>query len=135
MIWRLAGLPRPKAIYLRLIGCLVAKDHLIPPVSMPSRLSIEKALKAMLAFYAQPIPRSHDLDELQRLCLVVYSNSELAALDLTEATDFAVSLRDDIEFWSERSTAEKAVLLATRVLEIIRAVMGAAKPEESSEQR
>jgi hypothetical protein len=57
------------------------------------------------------------------------------ALDLTETTDFAVSLRDDIEFWSERSTAEKAVLLATRVLEIIRAVMGAAKPEESSEQR
>jgi HEPN domain-containing protein len=97
--------------------------------------AIEKALKAMLAFYSQPIPRSHDLDELQRLCLVVYSSSELAALDLTEATDFAVSLRYDIEFWPEKSTAEKAILLATRVLEIIRAVMGVAKHEESSEQR
>lgn len=104
-------------------------------VCFHAQQAIEKALKAMLAFYAQPIPRSHDLDELQRLCLVIYSNSELAALDLTEATDFAVSLRYDIEFWPEKSTAEKAVLLAIRVLEIIRAVMGAAKHEESSEQR
>ena len=86
--------------------------------------AIEKALKALLAFNAQPIPRSHDLDELQRLCLTVYSDPELAALDLAEATDYAVALRYDIEFWPEKSTAEKAVMLAIRVLEIIRAVMG-----------
>ena len=86
--------------------------------------AIEKALKALLAFHVQPIPRSHDLDELQRLCLTVYSDPELAALDLAEATDYAVALRYDIEFWPEKSTAEKAVMLAIRVLEIIRAVMG-----------
>lgn len=86
--------------------------------------AIEKALKALLAFKAQPIPRSHDLDELQRLCLTAYSDSKLAALDLAEATDYAVALRYDNEFWPEKSTAEEAVMLATRVLEIIRAVMG-----------
>jgi len=86
--------------------------------------AIEKALKALLAFNAQPIPRSHDLDELQRLCLTVYSDPELAALDLAEATEYAVSLRYDIEFWPEKSTAEGAVTLAKRVLEIIRVDMG-----------
>jgi HEPN domain-containing protein len=86
--------------------------------------AIEKALKALLAFHAQPIPRSHDLDELQRLCLTVYSDPELAALDLAESTDYAVALRYDMEFWPEKSTAEKAVMLAVRVLEIIRTVMG-----------
>jgi HEPN domain-containing protein len=98
-------------------------------VCFHAQQAIEKALKAMLAYNTRPIPRSHDLDELQRLCLAVYSDPKLAALDLAEATDFAVSLRYDIEFWPEKSTAENAVLLATRVLEIIRAVMGGAKPE------
>src|SRR5450759_2318542 len=78
--------------------------------------AIEKALKTLLAFHAQPIPRSHDLDELQRLCLTAYPDPELAALDLAEATDYAVALRYDIEFWPEKSTAQEAVMLATRVL-------------------
>jgi HEPN domain-containing protein len=78
----------------------------------------------LLAFHAQPIPRSHDLDELQRLCLNIYSDPELAALDLTEMTDYAVALRYDIEFWPEKSTAQEAVRKATQVLEIIRAVVG-----------
>ena len=81
-------------------------------------------MKALLAFQARPIPRSHDLDELQRLCLTIYSDPEPAALDLAEATDYAVSLCNDIEFWPKKATAEEAVTLATRVPEIIRAVMG-----------
>jgi HEPN domain-containing protein len=89
-----------------------------------SQQAIEKALKALLAFHEQPIPRSHDLDELQRLCLTVYPDPKLAAFDLAEATDYAVSLKYDIEFWPEKSTAERAVILATGVLEIIRGVMG-----------
>jgi HEPN domain-containing protein len=90
----------------------------------PAQQAIEKALKALLAFQAQPIPCSHDLDELQRSCLPFYSDPELAALDLAEATDYAVSPRYDIEFWPEKSTAEEAVTLAKRVLEIIRVGMG-----------
>jgi HEPN domain-containing protein len=86
--------------------------------------TIEKALKALLAFHAQPIPRSHDLDELQRLCLAVHSGPELAAIDLAEVTDYAVTLRYDIEFWPEKFTAEEAKALAKQVLEIIRVAVG-----------
>jgi HEPN domain-containing protein len=86
--------------------------------------AVEKALKTLLAFHAQPIPRSHDLEELQRLCLTFYSDPGLAALDLAEMTDYAVALRYDIEFWPEKSTAQEAVMKATQVLEIIRAVVG-----------
>ena len=86
--------------------------------------TIEKSLKALLAFHAQPIPRSHDLDELQRLCLAVHSDPNLAALDLAEATDYAVTLRYDIEFWPEKSTAEEAVALAERIIEIICSIVG-----------
>jgi hypothetical protein len=39
-------------------------------------------------------------------------------------TDYAVALRYDIEFWPEKSTAEKAVRLATQALEIIRVALG-----------
>jgi HEPN domain-containing protein len=93
-------------------------------VCFHAQQAIEKALKSLLAFHAQPIPRSHDLDELQRLCLTVYSDPKLATLELAEMTDYAVALRYDIEFWPEKPTAEEAIRLATQVLEIIRAVVG-----------
>jgi hypothetical protein len=52
--------------------------------------------------------------------MTVYSDPELAALDLGEGPEYAVSLRYDIEFWQEKATAEGAVALSKRVLEIIR---------------
>jgi HEPN domain-containing protein len=50
--------------------------------------AIEKDLNMLLAFHAQPIPRSHDLDELKRLVLTIYPHPELAALDLAAANDY-----------------------------------------------
>jgi len=46
----------------------------------------------------------------------VNSNLKLAALDLTAATDYAVSLRYDIEFWPDKATAEETVTLANEFL-------------------
>jgi HEPN domain-containing protein len=85
--------------------------------------AIEKALKALLACFQQPIPRTHDLDELQRLCLASRSSPELEALDLTEITDYAVQLRYDIEFWPEKETAETALALANQVIKLVRTVL------------
>jgi len=51
--------------------------------------------------------------------MTVYSDPELAALDLGEVPYYAVSLHYDIEFWQEKATAEGAVTLAKQVLEII----------------
>ena len=55
--------------------------------------AIEKLLKALLAFYDQSAPRTHDLEELQRLLLAIQDNPDLAALDLFEVSDYAVMAR------------------------------------------
>ena len=79
----------------------------------------EKALKALLALLEQPIPRTHDLEELQRLCLQTVHLEELASLDLTEVTDYAVMVRYDLEFWPAQATASDALMLASRVIDIV----------------
>ena len=86
--------------------------------------AIEKALKALLALSGQPIPRTHDLDELQRTCNLVRPIPELQSLDLSEATDYAVQLRYDIEFWPEKETAVQAQALAQQVVAIITIALG-----------
>lgn len=81
--------------------------------------AIEKALKGFLALQRQPIPRTHDLDELQVACLALGPLPELAALDLTEATDYGVLVRYDLDFWPEETAAADALLLAEKVFEIV----------------
>lgn len=86
--------------------------------------AIEKSLKSLLAFWGNPIPRTHDLDELQRMCVVIQPYQELEELDLTEVTDYAVQLRYDIEFWPEREIAESSLALSKQVLEIVQKMLG-----------
>lgn len=77
--------------------------------------AVEKYLKAYLAWKGQPIPRTHDLEELQTLCVAQAQLTDLAKLDLTELTAYAVELRYDAEFWPTHSTADEAVHLVERV--------------------
>jgi hypothetical protein len=79
----------------------------------------EKALKALLAFNGLPVPRTHDLEELQRLCLGIVSLPALAGLDLTEATDYGVLVRYDLGFWPDQAEAADALLLAEQVNRIV----------------
>ena len=81
--------------------------------------AIEKMLKAYLAFHDQAIPWIHDLEELQRLCLAVESIPDLRALDLTQVSDYAVSVRYDLEFWPDQEVARAALALAEQVRQII----------------
>lgn len=81
--------------------------------------AIEKMLKGFLAFHELPIPRIHDLEELQRLVLEVQSLPELANLDLTEITDYAVSVRYDFEFWPDLEMASAALTLAEKIRRLI----------------
>lgn len=81
--------------------------------------AIEKLLKSVLLLYDVPAPRTHDLEELQRLCLEVCPISELAALDLTQITDYAVAARYDIEFWPERDALLEALGLVEEVQGIV----------------
>lgn len=91
-----------------------------------SQQAIEKLLKALLAFHRQTIPHTHDLEELQRLALLVEPSSDLDHLDLFETTDYAVLGRYDLQFWPDEETAASALSLAGEVRRIVLASL----PEE-----
>ena len=75
--------------------------------------------KGFLAFHELPIPRTHDLEELQRLILNIQPIPELADLDLAEISDYAVSVRYDLEFWPDQKIVGEALTLAEQVQCII----------------
>lgn len=77
--------------------------------------AVEKYLKGFLAWRSLEIPRTHDLEELQRLCAQLEPWPDLAVFDLTDLTAYAVELRYDAEFWPPQPTAADAVKLAERV--------------------
>ena len=81
--------------------------------------AIEKSLKALLAFHGQPVPRTHDLEELQRLCAPLQALPALARYDFSETTDYGVLVRYDLEFWPDRSTASDAVTQAEQVFDLM----------------
>jgi HEPN domain-containing protein len=88
--------------------------------------AVEKALKGFLALRKQAIPRTHDLDELQVACLALAPLPGLAELDLTEATDYGVLVRYDLDFWPEQEAATDALLLAEKVFGIVADALPAA---------
>ena len=77
--------------------------------------AVEKYLKGVLAWRSFEIPRTHDLEELQRLCTQPEPWPELAVCDLTDLTAYAVELRYDAEFWPPQPTAADAIKLAEQV--------------------
>ena len=83
----------------------------------------EKYLKGLLAFHEEPIPKTHDIEELQRLCLPFAAHSKLTEIDLTVLSDYAVPSRYDLEFWPDRETAADAFRLAEQVREIVLALV------------
>ena len=87
----------------------------------------EKYLKGLLAFMEQPIPRTHNLEELQQLCVSLVPALALTDVDLAELTPYAVQLRYDFEFWPDRETTEQALSIAERV----RAAVLATVPQET----
>lgn len=84
----------------------------------------EKYLKALLALHGQPIPRTHDLEEIQERCAQVTA-LPLNEIDLADLTGYAVELRYDADFWPDRSTAAEALVLAERVRAVITSALPA----------
>lgn len=81
--------------------------------------AIEKFLKAFLVFHEKPVPKIHDLEELQRRCISITNIPDLAGIDFSEITDFAIEMRYDIEFWPEIDDATQSITIARKVREII----------------
>ena len=84
--------------------------------------AIEKTLKAFLAYHHREIPRTHDLELLQKLCLEMQDIPSLRNIDLSQTTDYAVMLRYDIEFWPDLTAAEEAIRLSKIVMETLMSV-------------
>ncbi len=112
-------------------GQLLSKSGPYDIVCFHAQQAIEKLLKALLAFYDQPPPRTHDLEELQRLVLATYESKDLADLDLFEASDYAVMARYDLQFWPDEETAAGALSLAADVKRITLALLATKNPDNS----
>jgi HEPN domain-containing protein len=97
----------------------VASDGPYDTACFHAQQAVEKFLKGLLAWHDLKIPRTHDLEELQRLLLEHEPVSNLAALDLTELSAYAVELRYDAEFWPPQATAREAVMVAEKVRTLI----------------
>lgn len=85
--------------------------------------AVEKYLKGVLAGRGLVIPRTHDLEELQRLCIQLEPWPDLATCDLADLTAYAVELRYDAEFWPPQPAAADAVKLAEQVRSCVLARM------------
>ena len=79
----------------------------------------EKFLKAFLAFNEQPIPRTHDLEELAQLCISVNPLPELQSLDLESLSDYAVEIRYDFESWPSLEIAQEASQKAEKIGQVM----------------
>jgi HEPN domain-containing protein len=84
-----------------------------------SQQAIEKTLKAFLALHQRPLPRTHDLEELGRLCQQIDPLADLSLPALADATDYAVHIRYDFDVWPSQEEARQAVLLAERIRAMI----------------
>lgn len=83
----------------------------------------KKYLKGALAFAGHPFPRTHNLEELERLCARLSPAPALAAVDLAGLTPYAVQMRYDFGFWPDRIEAEQALTEAEAVRHAILTIM------------
>jgi len=80
-------------------------------------------LKGLLAFRNQPLPRTHNLEDLQQLCIAAEPTLNIGDMDLAELTPYAIEMRYDFSFWPDRDTAVQAMGQAERVREKVYAVL------------
>ncbi|NCC37229.1 MAG: hypothetical protein EOM24_35255 [Chloroflexia bacterium] len=64
-----------------------------------------------------------DLEELAHCCAQVATAPDVAAINLTILTPYAVQLRYDASFWPDHATAHEAVMLAEQVRRAVMAVV------------
>lgn len=86
----------------------------------------EKYLKGCLTFVGQPFPRTHNLEELERLCAALSPAPQLGGIDLAGLTPYGVQMRYDFSFWPDRAEAEQALAEAEAVRRAVLAIMPSA---------
>jgi HEPN domain-containing protein len=102
---------------------LLAGDGPYDTTCFHAQQAAEKYLKGLLALMEQPIPRTHNLEELQQFCIGLVPTLYLTDIDLAELTPYAMQLRYDFEFWPDRETTEQALHIAERVRVAVLAIV------------
>jgi hypothetical protein len=82
-----------------------------------------RSISAILASAGQPIPRTHDLENIYNQCLAVAPGLVLDRLELSTLTPYAVQLRYDNSFWPDLSTAQQALDVVQRVRAAVLAIL------------
>lgn len=109
--------------------CLLEGEGPFDTSCFHAQQAVEKLLKALLASRGREIPRTHNVEDLQHLCMRMEPSLTLGELDLADLTSFAVEMRYDFDFWPDRATAAQALDLAESVRTIVlSAVPPAARP-------
>jgi HEPN domain-containing protein len=98
---------------------LLAADGPHDTACFHAQQAAEKYLKALLAFTGAAIPRTHNLEDIHESCRNALPGWDVAGVDVSELTSFAVELRYDFEFWPERETAQQALEQTERIREAV----------------
>lgn len=100
---------------LQTVRTLLDSDGPFDTACFHAHQAVEKYLKALLAFAEQPIPRTHNLEDLEQICVANTAGWQSVGVDLTELTSYAVHARYDFDFWPDRDTTERALEVAVSV--------------------
>ena len=84
--------------------------------------AVEKLLKAWLTLAEQPIPRTHDVEELADLCTV--HGLDLESIELETLSTYAVEIRYDADFWPAIEDARDALATAELIRVMVRKAIG-----------
>ena len=97
--------------------------------------AVEKALKAILAFYEDSIPKIHDIAVLLQLCKAHTDEIHIDEKISETVTNFAVMTRytEDRRDFTE-DTAEFALKQAKQTLEMVKKAIGKAQGETERNQ-
>lgn len=87
---------------------------------------VEKYLKGFLIWKQQDFPLVHDVEKLALACQAVEPSLKLVRPEVVRLTEYAVTLRYDMDFWPSQTEARKALATAEDVRS---AILGRVPPE------
>lgn len=81
--------------------------------------AIEKMLKALLAFHDFEYPKTHDLEEIQHLCLRIIPGLPIGDFDFETITPYATNSRYDVHSDPNLDLANDAYDVALEIRKIV----------------
>ena len=94
---------------------LIKSDGPYDTACFHAQQAAEKYLEGLPAFHVVQIPRTHNLEELELLCVGLTHPPVLTNLNLTLLTPYANQMRYDAEFWPDQATAVEAIFEAEKI--------------------